>query len=356
MQSAPFREYRIAPEFRRCCWYGIIGVAVLGGVLCWVARFVQNRPINVAIVCAPFVLLVAALTLALRWRLSVDSHGIARRRFFRWDLWTWADLASGRIRKLHPYALVDPNRPWWSRKLRFDYLAGDQVRAVVAAINTHYQLPPPPKAPESLTIKYGFRRTATLDRNGVQLLVRGTPHTYLWHEIRGVHITRMDPVRRDFKSLEIAIPDQEIELALVTTQYGTNPTWRGATSEEISEFLVRHLAPDRIDTSIVSEPLKRREDIEKKLKAARSAQRQMAIVLAVVLPLMIGVFVSMAINESVVKAIVMGVFAFSVFGPAFAYIYRSHGKQIDELEGWLNTLVDNGGWSGGDVAADRRPL
>ncbi|MCE5268742.1 MAG: hypothetical protein LLG00_12740, partial [Planctomycetaceae bacterium] len=225
-------EYRISPELRRCCWWGIGGAVLSGCVFYWSAHVRHRDPIGIVIGCAMFLLVAVALTFALHWRVVVDSQGIARRRFGRWDRWTWEDFASGRIGKRHAYILVDPARAWWRRSLNLGYLDSDDIPTVMAAINARYRLPPPPGVPDSLTIKYGFFRRITLDRNGIQLLVRGTPHAYLWGEVGQVDITRMDPLRRDFKCVEIALPDHTIELDLVTTPY------KGATAEEINEFLV----------------------------------------------------------------------------------------------------------------------
>lgn len=272
--------------------------------------------------------------------LSLDSRGMTRRRFFLRDFWAWDDFASGRIRKLHPYTLLDPNRPWWRRKLNLGYLAESDIQEVLAAVNTHYQLPPPPELPESLTIKYGFRRSASLDRNGVLLTVRGVPYVYMWHEIRNVHITRMDPLRRDFKSLEIEFPDRTIELKLVSTQGGVNPTWRGAIAEEINEFLFHHLAANQIDTSMVGEPFKRRSHIEKKLKAAKNERRQFRIVMTFYLLASIGIFAGAAITEGVLRAVALASLVAIPTAPLLVFAWCTHHKNIDDLESLLNKITD----------------
>jgi hypothetical protein len=273
-QPIPAQEYRIAPELRRCCWYAISGAVVVGGLFYWVARFLQARgAADIILGCVVFGLLAAAMIVPLNSRLRLDEHGLARRLLFRWDFWTWQDLASGRIRKLHPYTLLDPERPWWRRRLRLEYLGSGVLQEVLAAVNRHYRLPPAPDLPHTLTIKYGFRRSLVLDYAGIHLRVRGCGKEYAWHDIRQLHFTRMDPLRRDFQSLRIVLPDEEIVLKLVTHQGGTSPAWRGVTSEEINEFLLRYVAPARIETSIAGEALKKREHIEQKLKEVEKRKR-----------------------------------------------------------------------------------
>jgi hypothetical protein len=241
----PYIEYRISPELRRC-WYVIFGVAVLAGVHYWVGRFVQGRGLgDIAIGWAMFAAVDCAVVAALDWRLRLDESGMARRRWFVCgDHWSWDDLASGRIGKLHPYTLADPIRPWWRRRLNLGCLAADDIQAVFAVINAHYRLPPPPDLPERMTIKFGnfFRRSAVFDGKGIDLLSQGTHKAYRWDEVCGVYITRMDPLRRDFKILLIGLPDQEIDLRLISTlalfadehivtkseihAYASRPWWR----------------------------------------------------------------------------------------------------------------------------------
>ena len=173
----------------------------------------------------------------LRWSLRIDDQGIGRRFLFRWDVWSWADISSGRIEKRHPYTLVDPKCPWWRRKLSLEYMTRADISHTMEVINTYYQLPTAPQVPDILEIKYGAfrRRLARFDSKGVHLQGGRDMRQYLWSEVRRVHVTRMDPLRHDFKSLELVLPDREIELKLVSTQYGTHPSWSGATGEAVDK-------------------------------------------------------------------------------------------------------------------------
>ena len=100
------RCYRVLPELRRGAIYVMVASPLLCAVCFWVAHFIAQRDvICVACSCSLLLLLGLAMVLPLRWALCVDNQGIARRLVFRWDLWTWRDLASGRIRlaELHWY-------------------------------------------------------------------------------------------------------------------------------------------------------------------------------------------------------------------------------------------------------------
>src|SRR5688572_13289601 len=122
MRPTHSKEYSLAPELRRCCWYVIAAWPALAVVFFLVARFCAGRgPGDMAFGLALFSLLAVAPAALLRWRVRIDDQGVSRRLFWRWDVWTWADLASGRIRKLHPYKLLDPARPWWRRTLNLEF-------------------------------------------------------------------------------------------------------------------------------------------------------------------------------------------------------------------------------------------
>lgn len=311
-------------------------------VFYWVASFVQNRePTDVAAGCAVFALLAGATAFPLRWKVRLGEEGVSRRMLFRWDLWRWADLGSGRIRKMHPYTLYDHERPWWRRKLRLEYMASGDLQEVIAVVNTHYRLPPPPTIPNSLAIKFGFRRSATFDRNGIHLVTGRTLHEYDWHDVRDIHIMRMDPLRRDFTSLVIALPDQEIELKLVTHQGGTSPTWRGATSEEVNEFLYQTLTNDRIHVSIAGEPLTKREHIERKLRKVQETNRQLVLAGGVFTAFLIGFSLWMLIADGIVKALLMATIFLIPVGSIYVFMYRSFAKEIGTLRSMLESVSND---------------
>ncbi len=334
MKETLTKEYRIAAKLRRCCWYVIIATPGIICVALWVGRIVPKRDmVSLCIGCA---LLAAALLLPLRWRMRVGPNGVARRLLFNWDTWPWSDFASGRLQKLHPCTLLDPERPWWNRRLRLGCMAADDIREVMAAINVHYRLPPPPDVPDRLTIKYGWRRSAVLDDKGIHLLVRGQPREYLWRDVRNVHITRMDQIRRDFASLLLTLPEQEIELKLISHQGGTSPSWRSATSEQINEFLLGNLDSDKIDISIAGEQPTKREHVEKKLEAARKQKREMVIIGAVFLTLIVGFLAWMAVDEGIFAALGMGAMLAIWPGSVFVMMYRLQVKKVDELTAALD--------------------
>jgi hypothetical protein len=247
------KTYTIAPNLRRSCWYVIIAVMVFAPLSVWLAVELEHRSMHEVIIwCAGSFLLVLILLWPLRWRLKVADEGLARYRvFFGWDWWIWDDFAAGRVLKHAGYALFDPQRARWRRKLDLGCLGKEERREVFSAINEHYQLPPPPELPATLTIRWGCRRQATLDETGIHLGSADESQHYRWYEVRQILIARYEPLRRDFQSLDMALPDsaQDISLMVLTT-----PTWTGASAEHLSEFLCRHVAAERIEVGVVDDP------------------------------------------------------------------------------------------------------
>jgi hypothetical protein len=343
--SVKIREYRIMPELRRCCWYGLGGEGVVLGTVFLVDWFLANcglprdrPPGGLAVLVVFFALLGVATVLPLRWRLRLGPDGIARRWLGRWDSWTWADFASGRIEKRHRHRFRDPERPWWRRRLTLDYMASDDIRDVVDAVNAHYRLPPPPDVPERLTLKQGLRRKMVLDHQGIQIIVGDEPRVYLWSEVRHACMTRLDPMRRDFAKLLILLPDREIEWKLVTHQGGTTPTWRGATAEEINEMLFRHLAPEQIEVLGESELPEDRGHIVGKLKEAKRDRRDFHILTSVFIVVLAGCLLWMAVFESILKAAVMTALVGMFLGPVLVFFWRVDRRRVEKLERILEGL------------------
>ena len=136
----------------------------------------------------------------------------------------------------------------------------------------------------------------------------------------------------------IKFPDQEIELQLVSHQGGTSPAWRGGTPEKINELLHQKLPADRIRVSIVGEPLARREQIERKLRQVEGTKRQLAIMIYVFTPLLVGMFVWTAIADGVIKALAMMVFGLVPTGALFGWMYVSFTQQIRTLRSTLQSV------------------
>jgi hypothetical protein len=328
--------FRITPELRRSSYYLIAGAVLLSGVAWWVEATVKLHG-GVHVVSIVFAVLGLAPIYPLTWRLELDGDGIERHRLGIADSWRWDDFASGRIEKQYRFVLLDPERPWWRRRLVLDCLADTDRQQVLAAINRHYVLKTPPELPESLTIKFRFRRTATFARHGIQIVERRHSYDYRWADVRHLQIARNDALRRDFAELNLVLPDREIELRMVTHQGGTSPTWRGASAEEINDFLIAHAPADRVSIDVVGERPHSAKDVEREVKRLQSDLKQYAVCMAICLLLTVGAFVPLAIEGPLIRTLVMTV-PFGVVLLVAVVIRRQQVSKIRELELWRSEL------------------
>jgi hypothetical protein len=328
-QETPTRhEYGIAPAMRRSCWYVMLSTAPLAGVAYYVLRIVDAKDWPDMPQIPLFAILFVACLLALRWKLCVDNDGISRRRAMSWDKWTWSDFASGRIQKPGPCALYDPARPLGRRTLYLPWLAADDLCEVLAAINVHYRLPPPPDVAERLAIKWGtfYRNRVGLDDGGIDLLVQGKSAFHTWSEVRRVSIVRSDPLRRDFRFMHIEIDGKVIEWKVISGR----PNWQGATAEQLNEYCLNRIPAEKVAISTEYERADR-SYARSKLRDAEQSLRASTICTAICLPALIVCLGFMAIACGVLKASMMAAFCLITVGPFCAASLVSARKRIEEL-------------------------
>ena len=225
--------------------------------------------------------------------------------------------------------------------MRLGYMCSDDARRALDLINERYRLPASPEVPDTLTLKYGFRRSVTFDAGGIHLLVRGEPREYLWGEMRRIHTTRMDPLRRDFNNLEIVLPEESIELKMITHQGGASPSWRGPTPEEVNEVLRRYSPDERIDVDIHGERPTKRIDIEDRLNEVKKKRRELRIIVCLFVPITVAMFIWTAFGGNVVKGLVMAVIVWAAPGMILWFIQRNLRQVSLELETMAATFDEN---------------
>jgi hypothetical protein len=326
--------FRITPELRRCGYYVLAAGPLFASIYFGINFLFQFEPISATIQRSAITLLICmgVALFPFRWAVRIDRQGVARRVLFRWNLFTWEDISSGRIEKRHAFVLVDPARPWWRRKISIGLMGFTNIKQAIAWINARYRLPDPPELPEVVELKYGFRHAAKFDAKGFYYEDAKDIRQYLWNEIVRVHFLRMDPVRRDFWSLEIDLPDRQIALTFVTHQGGTTPNWSGASAEMISTFLERHLPAERIVVDIAGERPLERIDLEKQLAKLQESRRALRWCLSIFGTLLVATLVWMAVDESIAKALIMtGVSAIPIV-PVAWFLRSDTKKKTQKIE------------------------
>lgn len=331
---------RLAPELRRCALYVILATPLFITASVWVSR-VNERPDLVTVGLPLFGLIGMSMVLPLRWALRVDYEGISRRRLVGWDLWSWSDFASGRIHKRDPFAFVDPARPWWGRQLWLGLESSADTKRLIGLINKHYRFPPPPVVRRELTITHGLFRTCFLGERGIELSKRSLKHKAIerrrhsWNDVLRVHITRRDPLRRDFVRLEIVLPDEEVILRA--------EAWRGASREELNEFLHQHVAPERMEIDIEGERPARRSDAQREFDAFNKEQRSFRYMIPTLFGLLVALLLFVAIAKSPMAALILGAVHGVLIGPLCWGVARSRRQKANML---LARLAEYGEESG----------
>ncbi len=335
MASVFQREYGVAPELHRCCWYSIIGAILAGVIGVLVTRSVPGAPErNIPFFITVLSLFVAGIFILKGWRLRLDGDGISHGLLLGWDLWSRDDLASGRIRKLRSNTLCDPKRSLWSRYLCLDFLANADRQEVLAEINKHYRLPPPPQVPEKLELRYGFRRSITFEKAGIQLKHGKAMRDLVWSDVQDIHVSRLDPIRRDFVTLVVVLPGEEIELKFNTHNGQKVPTWKGPDAEVICEFLSQSPARDRVFVAIATEAATRPCDAERDLAKAKKGITALYIIVGVWGLMFVVMFVWRAFESGLLEAVIFTAIMSVVFIPytsLFWFVHRLHQKRLAEL-------------------------
>ncbi|MFC1736500.1 hypothetical protein ACFL1X_10295 [Candidatus Hydrogenedentota bacterium] len=332
-------SYPLAPEYRRCCWYVFIGMQMIAAVCVWLMPYVpESSRSETPIVIAVCSLIGIAFLLPLRWSVwtvRIDTLGVARRVLFRWDLWDWDDFSSGRLKKVHRFVFVDPERPLWCRRMNLGYMGMAHAKEAFELINIYYQLPPPPKAPETLKIRCGFRRSAVFDSEGIHLKVRSKSREYCWNDVCRVDIVRTDPLRRDFARLEVALADEEISFVPTSSRQG--PAWfslGGASHEEITEFLLKHVPVDRIHVHITDDLPTDPIYAKRILKDVRQEARDKGYITLFLIACLVPLFILWSREVGAVAALIMVLLMAIVYGSIIgvvAYRLRKRMRELEEL-------------------------
>jgi hypothetical protein len=336
--------FRLAPEYRRCAGYVLVGLLLAAVLEWWINQAVFNqawRDLGTLVILLPIAIWQL---MVFRWRLRVDDSGISRRRLFGWDLWPWEAFETGLIHKgNYVFTYKWPDKPWWQRTLSFGFLEETERESLWKASQQFWKAPPPPELPPELSLRYSFRKEARFSPEGIWAGRRGKSRYYPWTAVQELRIDRLDHDRRDFRRLEIVLPDQTIRL-WVTVQYGqASCSWSGAAAEVISGMLQSYVSPERTLISALSGPPKsldevnhRLDEFNRRLPPKFFFPSLFALCLALVLFLALGVNVWAGVVS----------FAYLVF---CWFVYRYHEKEIAQertkLEAWQAEMSQSDGFA-----------
>lgn len=263
----PVREFRLAPQLRRCAAYWAAGWFLLTGLI--VALYLAG---DVPGVRGPLYLspmFFGPAVLAWRYRIRVDGRGVWRRRLFGWDLWAWDAFAAGTVREgVTPYSWLNSNKPWYWRKLSFAILA-DADRDWLMERVRQVWTPPAVPLPEEIKIRIpGFPwRHIDLSPRGIVLWQEKDEQTrhYRWSDVVRVGVTRFAHWRRDFTRLELELPAGEPGAMLRGRPDGNRCNWDGSDAEVVLAYL-RQYAADRFQVTAETGAPQTRDEADRRLR------------------------------------------------------------------------------------------
>ncbi|HKB05783.1 MAG TPA: hypothetical protein VKD90_26540 [Gemmataceae bacterium] len=272
-------ELRLAPEWRRCAVYVVVGFVLVAAVVVGLNQAEVNKTPWVNLAAGLAVLGVAVLVLValvFRYRIRIDQHGVWRRRLFRWDLWPWEAFEAGKIRHgKYGDQIAFPDKPRYWRTMSASLL-GERDRAAYETVVRRYRVPlPPPELPEVVAIKLGLWTRLELSADGVRRFTRldETGELIPWRDVVRAEAIRATHDRPDFATLELHLPGEPKPVRLDHHQ-GT-PTWKGADAEVIARYLERHLVDGRFQVTALRGPPANEAEADRRLARLAEGEQQL---------------------------------------------------------------------------------
>ena len=331
-------------EFRRCAVYALIG-AVLLPVTRWALRdFLPPKPGEpwpVLVLCS--VLSIAAIAI-LRWRLRIDSTGIARRRLFAWDVWPWQAFEQGKVLDVEGTSTtyILPEKPFWARKLTLDLL-DDSDRVCVEAPILALRRRPTLELPNELAVRLGFRKEVLIAPGGLLVNEAGEETRFRWAEVHALRISRFDRRRRDFKSLDVLLPDRTLTFSVRLHDGQAIRSWSAArggetpSAEILAALLERFISRERVQVDSLNEaPLTleqwhaRRAEMDKRTREHRNHRRILWV--AAFLLVMISLSGYRRGPFAVLGMIGLSAVAIGMFFLLARYLEAGHRENLAKLE------------------------
>jgi hypothetical protein len=248
------RVYRIAPRYRRCCWYVLVAAPIVIATYWWLAVPAKGIAIEEAIGASIGLGMIACLVALppFSWRLTIDERGWRRRFLGIETLWPWAEFENGQIAAAGA-SYRHRQRPWWNpwNSIHVGYLTEDDLVAVMATIDPFFPAESPPEPPDEILIRLLGERIR-LDDNGVHAENRRGGASYSWSEVIAVDVLRGNGKSAGFSMLEIVLPGRVVTLRNVK---GKTAGFSNPAPAVIAEFLRRRVNDSRYSLSLGDEPM-----------------------------------------------------------------------------------------------------
>ena len=101
-------------------------------------------------------------------------------------------------------------------------------------------------------LKFGFRKEVVIVPGGLFLREKGEESRYGWNEVQTLRIRRHSRIRRDFRSLDIVLPDRVVTFSARRHDGSLIRSWSGTgghetpTAEVLAGVLEQMIRKDRV--------------------------------------------------------------------------------------------------------------
>lgn len=293
------RVFFLLPELRRSALWGMAGLLLIASVIFFVQPPQWRGHLERSFAAAVFVFAAIWLSQYSLSRIKVDEAGISKRVLWWWTLWPWKAFEDGRIHQgIAQYGYMFPDLPWWSQRIELSLLSPEDSKEIDELIRSIWQPPIAGPLPEQLEIifKWPISQKLLLSPDRITLSKKHHQAEYLWRDVREVVIWRLERGRQDFRELHLKLPDQDVVLRRGLHKGAEVLNWTGASSEEVSRYIMIHAPSERLDdfaltgaSSSLSEVEVRKSRIEKELHSLIKNRRSMFVFTIVSIPLVFAV-------------------------------------------------------------------
>jgi hypothetical protein len=325
------REFALDPQYRRSGAYVAVGAVAAIILAAALNRVVLGRPWeHTAVAAIPMLAGVAFGCGIFWWRLRVDTAGIWRRRFVRWELWAWEDFASGQLRfGYSDRSFIDPRRPRWRRTLTLANLTELDREQLWHWIELVWRPTIELALPSVISITYGFLQRAVFDQSGVRMGRRNVTQ-YPWNDVVSLEIEKLRHDRDDFRRLVLTLPDRAIRLYIARQHGMTIESWRGATASVVAQFLTAHVAREKHAISAILDEARNVAEADRRIESTSKHLREIYRCRVAMRALLIGVVTWFAFNGDLLLAGLLSVH-WLLFELVLAAIFRERNSEIKSL-------------------------
>ena len=332
------REFYLLPELRRSAMWAMGGCVLIACLIVFLQLPQQPKPLIERVVIGSFFMMGAVwLSQYLLPQIKVDEDGISKRVLWWWCLWSWEAFEEGRIYQgIAQYGYKFPDYPWWSQRIELSLLSPEDAKSVDTLIQRVWQPPNAGPVPEKLEIQFKWSKSKKLLLSSDRIVV-STKHQqseFDWDNVLEVVIWRLERGRQDFRELHLHLKDEEFVFRRRLHQGSETVNWTGATSEELSRYILGHIARENVHDFVLTGISASLAEIEARRERIEIEYRELKKARWIPIPLILLASLLLAIGVPWPKNFLMGM----LYCPLAYAVYRIIQERIVKLDHQLDEL------------------